>query len=46
MIEKLDKTYNFTFDFMQDSVNQKIIDKVNEIIDYINKNESKVAEDK
>lgn len=40
MIEKLKTTDNFTLDFLQDSTNQKIINKVNEIIDYLNKTET------
>ena len=39
MIEKLNKEKVLSMDFMQDITNKKIIEKINEIIDYINNKE-------
>lgn len=39
MIERLDKGQLVTLDFLQDVANKKIIDKINEIIDYLNSKE-------
>lgn len=40
MIEKLMKSNGFCFDFLQDEINNEIIEKINEIIDYINEKEN------
>lgn len=40
MIDKIKKEEIFTFDFMQSSTDRVIVNKINEIIDYINKKES------
>lgn len=36
-IEKLNKEDIVSLDFIQDASNKKIVDKINEIIDYLNK---------
>ena len=40
MIEKIERSNTFSLNFMQDSTNKIFTDKINEIIDYINKKES------
>lgn len=40
MIDKIKKEEIFTFDFMWSSTDRVIVNKINEIIDYINKKES------
>lgn len=40
MIDKIKKEEIFTFDFMRSSTDRVIVNKINEIIDYINKKES------
>lgn len=40
MIEKIERAMTFSLDFMQDGTNKIFTDKINEIIDYINKKES------
>lgn len=41
MIEKLDRTQTFSLDFIQNDTNRIFTNKINEIIDYINKKETK-----
>ena len=41
MIKKIERAMTFSLDFMQDSTNKIFSDKINEIIDYINKKETK-----
>lgn len=40
MIEKIERAMTFSLDFMQDETNKIFTDKINEIVDYINKRES------
>lgn len=40
MIEKIERANTFSLNFIQDSTNKIFTDKINEIIDYINKKEN------
>ena len=40
MIKKLEHSMTFSLDFMQNDTNKIFTDKINEIINYINKKES------
>lgn len=45
MIEKIERAMTFSLDFMQDATNKIFTDKINEIVDYINKRESEEEND-